>query len=206
MSEVRTQLASWRMPAAELGFRITRDRVDRTRWWRVPAWAQAAAAVLVLSAGAALANLDIRYEPGGGLTLRTGWSRQPPPPAAAAPAVSARTAPADAEWRAALASLERRLRTELAPRAQTEAPAAAHVGSTADLMRQVKALVQASEERQQRELALRLTQVVQDVEAQRRNDLVRIEQNMGQIEGVTGAEAARQRELLNYLVRVSQRP
>ena len=57
----------------------------------------------------------------------------------------------------------------------------------------------------ERELALRVSQVTTDVESQRRADLVRIEQNMGQIEGLTGAEAARQRELLNYLVRVSQR-
>ena len=62
-----------------------------------------------------------------------------------------------------------------------------------------------SEQRQQKELALRLTQVLTDVESQRRADLVRIEQNMGQIEGLTGQEAARQREMLNYLMRVSQR-
>jgi hypothetical protein len=214
MAEVRTHLAAWEAPDAELGFRITRDPANRVASrWRVPLWAQAAAAVLVLSAGAALANLDIRYEPGGGITLRTGWSlRHAPattgaaPVAAVAPAAAAKPAPGDAEWRSALASLEQRLRTEFAARPQPDTTAASRVGSPDDLMRQVKALVDASEQRQQRELALRLAQVVQDVEAQRRNDLVRIEQNMGQIEGVTGAEAARQRELLNYLVRVSQRP
>ncbi|MBI3263529.1 MAG: hypothetical protein HYZ58_10320, partial [Acidobacteria bacterium] len=44
-----------------------------------------------------------------------------------------------------------------------------------------------------------------EFEAQRRVDLTRIEQGFGRLEGVTGQEAARQRELLNYLVRVSQR-
>jgi hypothetical protein len=34
---------------------------------------------------------------------------------------------------------------------------------------------------------------------------VRIEYGLGQLEGATGAEVARQRELLNYLVTVSQR-
>jgi hypothetical protein len=50
-----------------------------------------------------------------------------------------------------------------------------------------------------------LTQALTDVESQRRADLVRIEQNMGQIEGLTGQEAVRQREMLNYLMRVSGR-
>lgn len=205
MRDVRSQLAAWNAPDVSLGFRITREPVERASRWRVPAWAQAAAAVLVLSAGAALANLDIRYEPGGGVTLRTGWNRQATV-SAAAPTAVARRAPADPEWRAALASMEQRLRTELTAHPQQQTTAVARNASSDDLLRQVKALVEASEQRQQRELALRLAQVVQDVEAQRRNDLVRIEQNMGQIEGVTGAEAARQRELLNYLVRVSQRP
>ena len=72
------------------------------------------------------------------------------------------------------------------------------------MLRQLRALIEESERRQQRELALRLTDVVRDFDAQRRADLVRIEQNMGQIEGLTGAEALRQRQLLDYLVRVSQ--
>src|SRR5579864_8295627 len=44
-------------------------------WWRgIPAWAQVAAALLVLSVSAGIANLDVRYDQGGGLTVRTGWS------------------------------------------------------------------------------------------------------------------------------------
>lgn len=66
-------------------------------------------------------------------------------------------------------------------------------------------MIERSEQRQQQELALRLAQVVRDVDAQRRADLLRVEQNFGQLEGQTGAAMARQRdELLNYLVRVSQ--
>ena len=73
------------------------------------------------------------------------------------------------------------------------------------LLTQVRSLVDESERRQQRELALRLSQVVQDFDAQRRTDLVRIERGFGQIESLTGQEAARQREITNYLVRASQR-
>ena len=65
----------------------------------------------------------------------------------------------------------------------------------------MRALITESERRQQQELALRLTQFTRDVDVQRRADLVRIDQGIGQLEGRTGAEVARQREMLNYIVR-----
>jgi hypothetical protein len=209
---VRASLADWQPPETALGFRVTRDRGDAPArsWWPLPAWAQAAAAVLVLGAGAGLANLEIRYDTQG-LTMRTGWAREagagetrrsvrPIPPAtnAAAVAVTGRD----------LAALEERLRTEFAHNTRPSAPETARSGASSrsrDLLQQVRALVAESEQRQQKELALRLTQVLTDVESQRRADLVRIEQNMGQIEGLTGQEAVRQREMLNYLMRVSGR-
>lgn len=211
---VRRDLRAWEPPEADLGFRIVRD-TERTRtWWRrLPVWAPASiAAVLVLAAAAALAQLEIRYGQGG-VTMRTGWARASGERAIAVPAPAPPTpavAPAgvtEAEFAAALAALEQRLRRELAPapaapvRAQAPAPAAESGGA---VLQRVQALIEESERRQQRELALRLTQLVQDFEAQRRLDLVRIEQGLGQLEGVTGEEAARQRRLLNYLVRASQ--
>ena len=74
---VRASLADWQPPESALGFRITRDSADppARAWWPLPAWAQAAAAVLVLGAGAGLANLEIRYD-NQGLTMRTGWARE----------------------------------------------------------------------------------------------------------------------------------
>ena len=201
LRDVRTRLAEWQAPDVDLGFRVVRDDPARPgrRWWPLPAWAQAAAAVLVLAAGAALANLDVRYG-ADGLRVRTGWHSND----------SNRSSDSNDSR---LADLERRLRAEFARaaaptpaaqpvRAPAPAPAARDAGE--DLLRQVRALIAESERRQQRELALRLTDVVRDVDAQRRADLVRIEQNMGQIEGLTGAEALRQRQLLDYLVRVSQ--
>ena len=64
-------------------------------------------------------------------------------------------------------------------------------------------LLDERDERHRNELAMRLAEVVRDVEAQRRSDLVRIEQTMGQIEGVTTEQAKGQREVMNYLMRVS---
>ena len=66
-------------------------------------------------------------------------------------------------------------------------------------------MIQDSEQRQQRELALRTAEVVRDFDAQRKDDLSRIERTMGQMDGTTGVEVAQQRQMLNYLMRVSQR-
>jgi hypothetical protein len=74
----------------------------------------------------------------------------------------------------------------------------------AQILAQVRALIDESEQRQQRELALRTAQVVRDFDLQRRVDLAQIQRNFGQIEGVTGAEVREQREMLNYLLRVSE--
>jgi hypothetical protein len=73
-------------------------------------------------------------------------------------------------------------------------------------------LIGASEQRQRRELALRLAEVLRDVESQRRDDIEKIGRSLGVIQanlGVmqnTGVEVMRQRQMINDLaVRVSQR-
>ena len=71
-------------------------------------------------------------------------------------------------------------------------------------MTRVRALIAESEQRQQRELALRTAELVGDFDSQRQFDLAQIQRNFGQIEGLTGAEVREQREMLNYLMRVSQ--
>ncbi len=208
LRSVRSQLASWTPPEQELGFRIVRDgaaRVARS-WWRAPAWGMglAAAAVVVLAAGAAVANLEVRYDDRG-VTVRTGWRA----PAAADMPV---TASAATPWRADLQALERRLRDDLAP-VPGGAPTLAASGRSvpgrvldeATLLRRVSGLVSASEVRQQRELALRMADLVRDVDRQRRGDWVRIQQGFGRLEEVTGVGVAQQREMMNYLMRVSQR-
>jgi len=204
---VRQELAEWAPPPARVHFRLAPESAARRPLWRQPLWGLAAAATLLLAVGAAVANLDVRVG-GGEIVIRTGWAA--PTIAAKRPAavVPLSTAAArEQEWQAALKDLETRLRTDFAKTSSAAAQPPASPGDVngAALLREVRALISESEKRQDRQLALRLTDMVQDVEAQRRADLVRIEQNMGQLEGLTGAEAARQREMLNYLVRVSQR-
>lgn len=207
----RATLAAWVPPDAELGFRIIREPAASAprRWWQTPAWAPAAlAAGLVL---ALAASVQVEYG-SGVVTIRTGWAR--PAASSAAPEAAPAAAAAglsEGDLQAALAALEGKLRAEMAATGVREAAPAAPVrlqASTVDrgeLLRQVEDLIEASERRQQRELAFRLAQVVQDVDAQRRTDMLRIETGLGQIEGVTGQEVARQRQLINYLMQARDR-
>jgi hypothetical protein len=75
------------------------------------------------------------------------------------------------------------------------APAAADDAT----MRRVQQLLAASEARQQRELAFRLTQFTSDMNMQRRADLLRITQSFGQFD----EQMVRQRQMLNNVIRVS---
>jgi hypothetical protein len=185
-------------------------------WWReIPAWAQVAAAVLCLGVGAAIANLDVRYD-ASGLQMRTGWSRGVAAAAAQPGQTIAGAEPGtivSAPWRAELTALERRLRADLR---QPPAPVAnvANASNPAnainnEALRRIRALVSESERRQQTELALRLAEAVREVNAQRQADLVRIDRSIGAMQNNTGREMLRQRnEMLNYvsLRTASQRP
>jgi hypothetical protein len=194
MRDTRAQLTGWRapdpvgrlvtgLPAAA----VAPDPPPAERWWGtpLPAWAQAAAAVVLFAGGLAL----------GGTA--SGWlvSDAPvaSPPAPAATAVSPQ----------ALADLEQRLRAEIdALRGSVTAAADAD----AETLARARSLIAESEARQQQELALRTVDVLRDVDAQRRVDLARLEQAVGEVQGIAGAEAAEQRRLLDYLIRVSQQP
>jgi anti-sigma factor RsiW len=222
LGAVRADLGRWEPPAADLGFQIVQaaPRPAPRAWRRPPVWApMALAAGLLLAVGAALANVEVQTA-NGGLTIRAGWSHPPlTAPAAVAEqtqapareAVAVKTGVSDTDMQKAMAALETRLRAEIGTTAQRPASAAAvpvsYQGGSVDrgeLLQQVRNLVDESERRQQRELALRLAQVVQDIENQRRTDLVKIEQNFGQIESLTSQEAQHQRAITNYLVRASQ--
>lgn len=221
--EVRHALAEWQppdtvldvaIPVAEEGTLPKGEVVRPARWWAapaIPAWAQAAAAVLVLAAGLAIANLQVRYDQSG-LVVTTGWMTPAPP--AAAPSATAAAIPVSApaaseEWRTAMASLERELRGEIqsARAAQPTMVGLPPSPNTATAsMERVSQLIEESEQRQKRELALRLTQVVRDIELQRRTDNRRNVQAIGQFEGLAGAEMLRQRQALDYIMRVSAQP
>jgi hypothetical protein len=109
-----------------------------------------------------------------------------------------------APWRADLAALERQLRTEFHAVPARAVPVAGGI-SDADLQRRVGAVLEEWERRQQRELALRVAEVLKDVNAQRQADLVKIDRSLGFIQSSTYGEQMKQREVVNYLLKVSQK-
>jgi anti-sigma factor RsiW len=204
---VRQGLTAWTPPETVLDFRIVRDPAPvKSRWgWAsaMPAWAQLAAASLVIGVAAGLAGLDVQYGKDG-FAVRTGWTR----PADTRPAGAA-----EAPWRADLAALREQMQGEI--RRSAAAPMAMPVSAAAagrtrtmtdeEWLARVKQLIEASETRTQREMALRMAEVVRDMDAQRRADMRRVADGLGVLEGRTGAVTAQQREMMNYLLRVSQR-
>ena len=220
LQSARVQLSFWTPPDTDLGFAVVRPqpsavsrpplsetkvqasrgrpRKAAARGWRAwseawrqpPVWVQAAAACLIFGVGLSLGVLR------GTL----------PPTSSNAPTMAAASVNTPAVTATDLAALERRLRAEMAalraaPAISTSAPQS---GSNGQLLAQVRALIDESEQRQQRELALRTAQVVRDFDSQRQVDLAQIQRNLGQIEGLTGAEVREQRQMLNYLMRVSE--
>jgi hypothetical protein len=153
-----------------------------------PGWAQAAAALLVVGASAGMANLDVRYDQHG-LSIHTGWSQ-----AARSSAEPRETAQAAIIRRADLDALEQRLRNEFHGAAPVGAPGgllkpdAAGAAANAQLLRQVRALIQDSERRQQNELALRIAEVVHEFDTKRGSDLVNIRRGMREIQSDAGAQ------------------
>ena len=175
----------------------------------LPAWMHVAAAMLFLGAAAGLANIRVAST-ADGFTVRTGWSRAVEEAAVGALPASRATSP----WRVDLAALEQELRTALAavesPASKTASDAARSAGGAPDdevTTRRVNALIQASERRHQRELALRVAELMRDVQAQRQADLVRIERSLGIIQSRTGMEVMRTQRQVNSLAQqVSQKP
>ena len=199
LGDVRAELGLWVPPDAELGFTITRKSeppsatvLRPARWWStVPAWAQAAAALLVIAAGAGIANLQVRSGPDG-FSVSTGW--MPRAATVAAPAQQS-----NEEWRTALVSLEQQLRNEIRSTREPNTVRATAPSADEATIRRVQQLLAASEQRQQRELALRLTQFTVDMNMQRRADLMKITNSFGQF----GNQMMQQRQMLNNVIRVS---
>ena len=203
LEATRRQLAAWAPPAPDLGFQIVRHAVEqrskvlpfRSRW--VPAMGFAAAAVLVLAAASAIANLEVRYG-NDGLVVRTGWARSEGPSAPiaaqgpAASPVSLTNATAD------FALVEQRLRVLEA--AITAQPSSATRMSDGEMLRQVRAIVRDAEARQDGAVAQRVLQVWQDFERIRRADMAMLQQGTAQYQGMTNAELAR----LGQALRVNQ--
>ena len=193
LGSARQHLSAWTPPAAALGFRIAAERPApvapvRLAWWRqpLPAWGQAVAAMALF-----------------GLGLAAGSRSTDVSTPAATEKVSA-TVPADA-----LAQLEARMKQEIAAlRPAPAAPAAVRASSDAGdeaILRQVRQLIRESEGRQEEAFTVRAAQLARDAEIQRRVDQAQMQQTVMQMQGSTSEEVRRQREMLNYLVNVSQR-
>jgi len=212
LQATRGHLASWTPPEPDFGFRIVRGNAGAAppprRVAFTPVWGLAAAAVLVLAAAAAIANVEVRYD-SGGLMVRTGWVRDVPAPenAGASPAgVAQVSAPAD-EWRAEIAALQSRLRELEAAASARESSGGAQLASgprmsEAEIIRRVREIVSQSETRQQREFALELARVVGEVDRARRMDLLTVQQGIGRLRGQIPSDV--QQHLNYYLTRVSQ--
>jgi anti-sigma factor RsiW len=205
LQSVRGLLSEWTPPSATLGFKVVQSDsaapsiqgVPSSRGWRLgagwPTWAQASAAMLLFVAGMGASQLRFEYGQGA-LTVRSGA-------VAPAPVTEASVAHTgtDVLLPPMFVNASDASTMPVSGGASSTRPASAD-----EMLRRVKALIDQSESRQQRELALRLSDVVHDFDTQRQADMQRVDQNFGQLEGQTGAEVARQRELLNSLVKVSQ--
>ena len=205
LRSTQQHLRVWAPPEPDLGFRLVRNppapgpAVPRIRI--NPLWGLAAAAVLVLAAGAALANIEVRYG-AEGLVLRTGWNRNV---AAGSQAVAAGGAVTLVDWKQQAEALERRVRELEASAATVRAastPAAATPASS-EVLRRVSEMIDQSENRQQRAAALRITQVTRDIDARRKIDLALIDQGLMRLQSTSGAELRQSRDLMQRMYRAT---
>jgi len=209
LGDVRSELGLWVPPDAELDFKIVKrsessasNVLRPARWWdTVPVWAQAAAAVLVLAAGAGIANVQVKSGPDG-FVVSTGWMA-PDTNSAARSAVAQDKQP-DESWKPALVALEQQLRSEIKATREQAAPVAVSSRSGGDdaTVRRVQQLIADAEQRHNRELATRLIDFQRDITMQRRADM----QNISRVVGSYDEQLLRQRQYMNNMIRVSSPP
>ena len=222
LDAVRAHLGRWSPPEPRVLSFVTSpvdarqtagpSQESRGLWAQVaaiPAWAQAVAALLLLGVAAGAANLHVTYDRAG-LSVNTGWMSAFPAGAGASAGQAA------APWRSDLVTLEQQLRAELrattarsaSARAEADAATSARVANTSnadDVVRRVRTLIEESERKQQRELALRVAEMARDSQAQRQADFAQINRSLGFIQANTGQEMMRNRQRLNSLaVQVNQ--
>jgi hypothetical protein len=208
---VRDDLTAWDAPQPTTGFRLVSDRKPSWRAWWTPAFGLAAAAVLLLAAASAIANVEVSYG-ANGLAVRTGWNRPQevvrevkvdPKPAQPASVADQRSS-LDAATLATISQRLTALESSMRGTATRQVSATSAHPADTQILQRVSDLVAQSETRQQQELALRIAQLIRDVDAQRVADLMRIQQGQGRIEAMTTAEAAAHRDLASYLLTSSK--
>lgn len=205
LGDVRSGLGVWAAPDVELDFQIVRKSqppatvLRPAQWWNtVPAWAQAAAAILVVAAGLSIANLQVSSGPNG-FSVSTGWM------APAAPALSETIdgAAVDRRVERALVSLEQQLRTEIRSAREQAAPVSARGPMDEATLRRVQQLIAEAEQRHERALAARFVEFARDVNLQRRADLMNINRVVGSFAGSYEEQLMRQRQMINNVIRIS---
>ena len=203
----RAILATWTPPEASLGFRITRadepvePKVLRpAAWWRqpLPAWAQAAAALLIFASGIAFGGARENGTRENGIRENTVQPVATTTPAAVAVRSSApQTALAPAVAPDDLARLEQRLRAVETARVQTVSPRpSAGTVDAAALLRQVEALIAASDDRQNATISA-IVNAVRTLDAQQRQDYRQVADRVGAIHETTRQEIGRQNNAIS---------
>jgi hypothetical protein len=194
----RGQIAAWTPPDPHLDFQIVRGPVPARpvapRFHVSPAWGLAAAAILVMAIGAAIANLQVRVG-GDGLVIRTGWNRT-----AAVEALAGGGAVQTVDWKQQAQQLDQRLR-EIEQALARDRAGSVQNASASDMtdeqvLQRVREMLGQSETRQQRILAARLAEVTRELDAQRRIDLASIDQGMTRLQNASGAEVRQYRDML----------
>jgi hypothetical protein len=202
----RSEIALWTPPEPEFGFRIVRGAAAPPavpRFRITPAWGLAAAAVLVMAIGAAIANLEVRFGTDG-LSVRTGWQHDP---IATAGVTSAAGGVSPVDWKAQAERLDKRVRDLEQTLTRTPANAIQNAAAPAapddQVLQRVRELVGQSEARQQRVLATRMAELTRDFDAQRRVDLAAIDQGMARLQNTSGAEVRQYRDLIQRMYRAT---
>ena len=168
---VRAQLARWAPPEPSFAV-VSRQSpvasparpqsIRSPQWWReIPAWAQVAAALLFLGVSAGIANLDVRYDserpercaPAGRRPPARGRGRSS---GAASVRASGRLVARGSRRRSSSSCGPNSAPLQAALGQRGGCAASAPAAADADVVRRVRALVDESEKRQQRELALRV--------------------------------------------------
>jgi hypothetical protein len=175
LRDLRVTLQGWKLPHQRRAVR----RFAPPRYF----WAAAAAALVILALGGALAlaGFEMRFTRGPVVVQLGGADR----------GVAATPASQDEH---ALAV------------ARTAAPAATAAGLREDvLLQRVAEMIQQSEGRQQLAMRASLTGVEERTSRQRRYDLARIGAGLSYIDGRTGQHMARTTELMGYVLQASDK-
>lgn len=176
LRSLRRDLASWTLPESHK----VRRRVTLSPYL-------AAAAVIVLAVGAAVgfSGSEARYE-NGAFAFRLGRG---------------------SDISVLLAQQEERHRQEIEALRKDIAGARPIVAASDSeaLLRDVRRMIEESERRQARHVEVRLTDLREETEAQRRYDLAQVGAGLSYLEGKTGLQAARTTELMGHVFQAAQK-